>query len=99
MHHRPGRASQLHNCAHHRDMLERLVRRLRRGGFHPGEAQTISDMVNDADDRLFRAITTDPSLMQLLPKPRYTGYDLRPEHMATISLRRPNITSYLVCYI
>jgi len=40
-------------------------------------------MANDADERLSRAITTDPThaLRQLLPKPKHTGYDLRPgEH-------------------
>src|SRR6218665_555074 len=66
--------------AHDRDRLERLARRLRRGGFLPGDAQPIADMVNDADERLFRAITTDPSyvLRQMLPKPKHTCYDLRP---------------------
>src|SRR6218665_509358 len=81
---------------------DRLERRwLHRGGFLPGDAQPIANMANDADERLFRTITTDPSnlLRQLLPKPKHTGYDLRPEHMATSSVRRTNTTSYLVCYI
>src|SRR6218665_3362685 len=84
-----------------RDRLERLVRRLRRGGVLPGDAQPIADMANDADEILFRVITTDPNhvLRQFLPKPKRTGYALRPEHMATSSLRRTNTTSYLVCYI
>src|SRR6218665_1717002 len=64
--------------AHDRGRLERLVRRLRRGGFLQGDAQPIADMANDADERLFRAITTNPShvLGQLLPKPKHTGYVL-----------------------
>src|SRR6218665_3249001 len=87
--------------AHDRDRLERLVRRLRRGGFLPGDAQPIADLASDADERLFRAITTDPShvLRQLLPKPKHTGYLLRPEQMATSSQRRTNTITYLVCYI
>src|SRR6218665_3992240 len=87
--------------AHGRDRIERLVRRLRRGGFLPGDAQPIADMANDADERLFRAITTHPShvLRQLLPKPKHTSDLLRPEHMATSSQRRTNTISYLVCYI
>jgi len=28
----------------------------------PGDAQSIADMAKDADERLFRAITTDPSM-------------------------------------
>jgi len=52
-----------------------LVRRLCRGGFLLGDAQPIADMANEADERLFRAITTDPShvLRQLLPNPTHTG--------------------------
>ena len=66
-----------------------------------GDAQPIADMAKDADEILFRVIMTDPShvLMQLLRKPKHTGYDLRPEHMATSSLRRTNSTLYLACYI
>src|SRR6218665_1746600 len=66
--------------ANDRDRLERLVRRHRRGGFLPGDAKPIAEMANDADERLFRAITTDPNhvLRQLLPKPKHTGYVLRP---------------------
>jgi len=66
--------------AHDRDRLERLVLRLRRGGFIPGDAQPIADIANDADERLFKAITTDLShvLRQLLPKPKHTGYLLLP---------------------
>ena len=47
--------------AHDRDILKRIVRRLGRGG-SPGDAQSIADMAKDADERLFRAITTDPSM-------------------------------------
>ena len=66
-------------AASDKDRLERLVCRLRRGGFLPGDAQPIADMANDADQRLFRAITTDPThaLRQLIPKPKHTSYDLR----------------------
>src|SRR6218665_1884237 len=66
--------------AHDRYRLERLVRRLRRGGFLPGVVQPIADMVNETDERLFRAITTDPShiLRQLLPKTKNTDYDMHP---------------------
>src|SRR6218665_3022670 len=46
----------------------------------PGDAQPIADLASDADERLFRAIMTDPShvLRQLLPKPKHTGYLLHP---------------------
>src|SRR6218665_791408 len=56
------------------------VRGRGRGGFLRGDAQPIADLAGDADERLFRAITTDPShvLRQLLPKPKHTGYLLRP---------------------
>ena len=42
--------------------------------------QHLAGMANDADERLFRAITTDPShvVRQLLPKPKDAGYDLCP---------------------
>src|SRR6218665_2432651 len=45
-----------------------------------GDAQPIADLASDADERLFRAIPTDPShvLRRLLPKPKHTGYLLRP---------------------
>src|SRR6218665_3281416 len=94
MHHRPGGASRPH-------MTKKTCPAAPQKGFLPGDAQPIADKVNDADERLFRAITTDPShvLRQLLPKPKHTGYVLRPDHMATSSLRRTNATSYLVCYI
>jgi len=57
--------------AHDRDRLERLFRRLRRGGFLPSDAQPIADMANDKGERLFRATTTDSShfFRQLLPNP------------------------------
>ena len=44
------------------------------------DAQPLANMANDADKRLFRAIKTDLShvLRQLLPKPKHTGFDLRP---------------------
>src|SRR6218665_244328 len=46
-------------------------------GFSPeegsGDAQSIADMANDADERFFRTIVTNPShvLRQLLPKPKH----------------------------
>src|SRR6218665_1341569 len=77
MRHRPGGVSRPHMTE---TGWKDLSDRLRRGGFLPGDAQPIADMANDADERLFRAITTDPShvLRQLLPKPKHTGYLLRP---------------------
>lgn len=59
-----------------KDRLERLVRQLRRGGFLPGDAQPLTEMANVVDERLIRAIMTDPSrvLTQLLLKPKHTGY-------------------------
>src|SRR6218665_3133206 len=62
------------------DRLERLMGRLRRGGFLPAQAWSFGDLAAEADRKLFRAVVTDPHhvLSRLLPEVKSTSYNLRP---------------------
>jgi len=63
-----------------RDRMELLINKLKRSGFLPMSALSVSTLANEADRRLFRAVTEDPNhvLRKLLPEARRVSYHLCP---------------------
>src|SRR6218665_2834965 len=66
--------------AQDRQRRESMVRRMIRWGFLADDAPTFESVVSAADQRLFKAITTDQChvLHRSLPNLKHTGYNLRP---------------------
>src|SRR6218665_3834747 len=63
-----------------RDRIEKLMSRLRRGGYlRPGQP-SYEELAGKADERLLKSIMTNPShvLSKYLPKMKNTGHNLRP---------------------
>ena len=60
-----------------RERMERLINKLRRCGFLP---MSVSNLANEADQRLFRSVIHNPNhvLHKLLPDVRRVSYNLRP---------------------
>src|SRR6218665_950225 len=59
---------------------EKLMSRLRRGGYLPPGHPSYEVLVGKADERLLKSIMTNPShvLSKYLPKLKDTGHNLRP---------------------
>ena len=62
--------------------LERLIARLRRGGYMylPQDFPTVEELAGTADHQLFKSIITNPHhvLRQYFPEKKPSGYNLRP---------------------
>src|SRR6218665_295987 len=95
MHHRPGGASRPHTT-------ETGWKDLSGGSAEEGSSREMLSplltwpALQTRDSLGLSRPTRNP---QTVPKPKHTGYLLRPEHMATSSQRRTNTISYLVCCI
>ena len=60
--------------------MERLINKLKHTGFLPESAPSAATLAGEADQRLFRAMISDPSyvLWKNLPEVRQLSYNLRP---------------------
>src|SRR6218665_2556377 len=60
--------------------LERLLLRLRRGGFLPADSPSFEELARDADLGLFRSISSNPChvLRHYFHEREHTGHNLRP---------------------
>src|SRR6218665_3996639 len=69
-----------YTTAQDRDRIERLMSRLRRGGYLPPGHPSYEVLAGKADERLLKSITSNPShvLRKYLPKLKNTGHNLRP---------------------
>src|SRR6218665_1778495 len=66
--------------AEQRNRLERLLLRLRRGGFRPADSPSFEALARDADLGLFRSISSNPChvLRHYFREREHTGHNLRP---------------------
>ena len=68
--------------AQDRDRIEKLISRLRRGGYLPPgyPSYEVHVLAGKADERLLKSIMTNPRhvLSKYLPKLKDTGHNLRP---------------------
>src|SRR6218665_2427489 len=66
--------------AEERPRLERLIARLRRGGYLPQDVPTFEELAGTADHQLFKSIITNPHhvLRRYFPEKKPSGYNLRP---------------------
>ena len=66
--------------AEQRNRLERLLLRLRRGGFLPADSPSFEELARDADLGLFRSISSDPChvLRHYFHEREHTEHNLRP---------------------
>src|SRR6218665_2333997 len=62
-----------------RARIDRLINRLRRGGFLPTDHPCFEELANKADQRLFKAISFNKNhvLAKYLPEIKTTGHNLR----------------------
>ena len=60
--------------------MELLINKLKCSGFLPMSTLSASSLANEADQRLFRAVTQDPNhvLCKLLPEAKQVCYHLHP---------------------
>src|SRR6218665_1880645 len=60
--------------------MERLINKLKRSGFLPESAPSAAALAGEADERLFRAVISDPThvLGKHLPEVRQLSYNLHP---------------------
>src|SRR6218665_3505744 len=60
--------------------MERLINKLKRSGFLPVSAPSATALSGEADERLFRAVISDPThvLRKHLPEVKQLSYNLRP---------------------
>jgi len=70
------------SSAQDRSCMERLINKLKRSGFLPESAPSAAALAGEADQRLFRAVISDPThvLRKHLPEVRQLSYNLRPRH-------------------
>src|SRR6218665_489487 len=66
-----------YTTAQDRDRIERLMSRLRRGGYLPPGPPSYEVLAGKADERLLKSITSNPShvLRKYLPKLKNTGHN------------------------
>ena len=67
--------------------MERLISKLKRSGFFlPMSAPSAAALAGEADQRLFRAVISDPThvLRKNLPEVRQLSYNLRPRPHGSI---------------
>src|SRR6218665_3516834 len=76
--------------AQDRQRLENMVRRMIRWGFLADDAPTFESLGSAANQRLFKAITTDQChvLHRYLPNQKHPGYNLRPGPTSTSCLTK-----------
>jgi len=69
-----------YTSANDRARIDRLINRLRRGGYLPTDHPCFEELANKADQRLFKAISTNKNhvLAKYLPEIKTTGHNLRP---------------------
>ena len=62
------------------DQMELLINKLKHSGFLSMSSPSASTLANEADLRLFRAVTQDPNhvLCKFLPEAKWAIYNLRP---------------------
>src|SRR6218665_3893334 len=77
---RPPRTWWGFTSAPHRSKLERLVARLRRGGYLPADHQSFENLAMIADQRLYSSIVPNPYhvLRRFFLEKAPTGHNLRP---------------------
>ena len=68
-----------YTSANDRARIDRLINRLRRGGYLPTDHPCFEELANKADQRLFKAISTNKNhvLAKYLPEIKTTGHNLR----------------------
>src|SRR6218665_217634 len=71
-----------YTSANDRARIDRLINRLRRGGYLPTDHPCFEKLANTADQRLFKAISTNKNHVlakyMYLPEIKTTGHNLRP---------------------
>src|SRR6218665_524566 len=69
-----------YTSAHDQDRTDRLIPRLKRGGYLPPGHPSFVELAEKADKRLFNAIVANPThvLSKYLPNIKTTGHNLRP---------------------
>jgi len=84
-----------------RDRLERMINKLRRGGYHPQDMPSFASLAAEADKLFFLVIEARPDhvLKHLLPPKKLTGYSLRPRaHPYEFPLKDTrNLISRVLC--
>src|SRR6218665_1772835 len=75
--------------------MELLINKLKRSGFLPMSAPSTSTLANEADRRLFRAVTQNP---KLLPEARRGNYYLRPRAHGVQLPTKTTETLFLASY-
>src|SRR6218665_2152227 len=86
--------------ARDRDRMELLINKLKRSGFLQMSAPSFSTLANEADQRLFRAVTQDPNhvLRKFLPKAGVQAIINALGSMGSSSLQRTTDTLFLTSY-
>ena len=84
-------------CAADRQRLEASIRRAVRSGFYASDESSMSQLVEDSDDKLFDNIryNTHHVLRQLLPDKNDYAYNLRPRRHSFSLISKTDRRSFL----
>ena len=84
-------------CAADRQRLEASIRRAVRSGFYASDEPSMSQLVEDSDDKLFDNIRYNPHhvLRQLLPDKNDYTYNLRPRRHSFSLISKTDRRSFL----
>ena len=89
------------SSAQDRSRMERLINKLKRSGFLLESAPSSAALAGEAEQRLFRAVISDPThvLRKHLPEVRQLSYNLRPRPHGLILPNKDdrNFISRLLC--